>query len=139
MYKKTITYPSYDGVELTEDFYFNMNRAEILEMELSTEGGLENMIKKIMDAQDLVSLSKYFKKIILMSYGEKSPDGKRFIKVRPDGTRPCDEFAQTEAYSQLYVELATDAQAAADFVNGIIPSEYADEPAQKELTVVQAE
>lgn len=139
MYKKTITYPSYDGVELTEDFYFNMNRAEILEMELSTEGGLENMIKKIMDAQDLVSLSKYFKKIILMSYGEKSPDGKRFIKVRPDGTRPCDEFAQTEAYSQLYVELATDAQAAADFVNGIIPSEYVDEPAQKELTVVQAE
>lgn len=139
MYKKTITYPNYDGVELTEDFYFNMNRAEILEMELSTEGGLENMIKKIMDAQDLVSLSKYFKKIILMSYGEKSPDGKRFIKVRPDGTRPCDEFAQTEAYSQLYVELATDAQAAADFVNGIIPSEYVDEPAQKELTVVQAE
>jgi hypothetical protein len=80
MLKKTITYTDYNGVERTEDFYFNLNKAEILEMELSTEGGLQQMIEKIIAAQDMPALSKYFKDIILMSYGEKSPDGKRFIK-----------------------------------------------------------
>lgn len=137
MYKKTITYPDYNGLEITEDFYFNLTRAEIMEMELGTEGGLEQMLTRIVNAQDYVELSKYFKQIILMSYGEKSPDGKRFIKERNDGSKPCNDFKQTEAYSMLYMELATDADAAAEFINAIIPDEYLTGSA--DLAVVQGE
>ncbi len=134
MLKKTITYTDYNGNERTEDFYFNLTKAEILEMELSTEGGLQQMIEKIIAAQDLPSLSKYFKQIILMSYGEKSPDGKRFIKK----DEMSEEFSQTEAFSQLYIELATDDKAAADFVNGIIPAEYSAQNTT-DLSVVESE
>ena len=134
MLKKTITYTDYNDVERTEDFYFNLSKAEILEMELSTEGGLQRMIEKIVAAQDMPALSKYFKQIILMSYGEKSPDGKRFIK----NDKLREEFSQTEAFSQLYVDLATDDQMAADFVNGIIPRE-AVIAANEELSVVETE
>lgn len=134
MLKKTITYTDYNGTERTEDFYFNLTKAEILEMELSTEGGLQQMIEKIIAAQDMPALSKYFKQIILMSYGEKSPDGKRFIK----NDKLKEEFAQTEAFSQLYVDLATDDKIAADFINGIIPQEAAVAAAE-ELSVVETE
>ena len=125
MYKKTITYTDFNGVERTEDFYFNMTRAEIIELELGTEGGLEQTIKKIVDSQDLVSLSKYFKDIISMSYGEKSADGKRFIKRDENGTPLFKAFSETEAYSNLYMELVTDASVAAAFINGIVPEEIA--------------
>lgn len=134
MLKKTITYTDYNGVERTEDFYFNLSKAEILELELSTEGGLQQMIEKIVAAQDMPSLSKYFKKIILMSYGEKSPDGKRFIK----NDKLSEEFSQTEAFSQLYVELATDDVAASDFINGVIPGDFSQDNGT-ELTVVNEE
>ena len=103
-------------------------------MELSTEGGLQQMIEKIIAAQDMPALSKYFKQIILMSYGEKSPDGKRFIK----NDKLKEEFSQTEAFSQLYVDLATDDKIAADFVNGIIPHDLAEENT-KDLSVVETE
>lgn len=134
MLKKTITYTDYNGIERTEDFYFNLNKAEILEMELSTEGGLQQTIEKIIAAQDMPALSKYFKDIILMSYGEKSPDGKRFIKNQ----EIRDAFAQTEAFSELYVELATDDVAAADFINGVIPAMPVAED-ETSLSVVEAE
>ena len=117
MLKKTITYTDYNGNELTEDFYFNLSKAEIMEMEMSTAGGLTEMIQKIVAAQDTPAIIKVFKELILKAYGEKSPDGKRFIKSDEISTA----FSQTEAYSQLFMELATDADAAAKFVNGIIP------------------
>jgi len=134
MLKKTITYTDYNGTERTEDFYFNLTKAEILEMELSTEGGLQQMIEKIIAAQDMPALSKYFKEIILMSYGEKSPDGKRFIKNQ----EIRDEFAQTEAFSELYVNLATDDVAAADFINGVVPAAPVTEE-ENNLSVIEAE
>ena len=134
MLKKTITYTDYNGTERTEDFYFNLTKAEILEMELSTEGGLQQMIEKIIAAQDMPALSKYFKQIILISYGEKSPDGKRFIK----NEKLREEFSQTEAFSQLYVDLATDDKIAADFINGVIPQEAAAAAAE-ELSVIETE
>lgn len=137
MYKKTITWTDYDGKEVTEDFYFNLTRAEIMDMELGTEGGLEQMLTRIVKAQDYVELSKYFKQIILMSYGEKSPDGKRFIKLRQDGSKPSLDFQQTEAFSMMYMELATDDKAAAEFINAIIPDEYL--PDSSEIAVVQSE
>lgn len=118
MLKKTITYTDYNGSERTEDFYFNLTKAEVVEMEMSTTGGLAEMIKKIVAAQDAPSIIAIFKKLILKAYGEKSPDGKRFIK----SDEISNAFSQTEAYSQLFMELATDADKAAEFVNGIIPN-----------------
>lgn len=118
MLKKTITYLDYNLAERTEDFYFNLTKAEIMELEMSTSGGLAEMIKKIVAAQDAPAIIKIFKDLILKAYGEKSPDGKRFIKSEEISTA----FSQTEAYSQLFMELATDADAAAAFVNGIIPA-----------------
>ena len=125
MLKKTITYHDYNGVEYTQDFYFNLSKAEIMEMELGTTGGLAEMIQKIVAAQDAPSIIKVFKDLILKSYGEKSADGKRFIKSNEISTA----FAQTEAYSELFMELATNAEAAAAFVNGIVPAEMAKEAA----------
>lgn len=128
MLKKTITYLDYNGNELTEDFYFNLNKAEIMEMELGTEGGLGESIKKIINAKDTPALIELFKKLILKAYGEKSADGKRFVKSDEISTA----FSQTEAYSDLFMELATDDKAASAFVNSIIPADLARE-AQKQL------
>ena len=119
MLKKTITYTDYNGTERTEDFYFNLTKAEIMEMEMSTTGGLAEMIQRIVSAQDAPAIIKIFKELVLNAYGQKSPDGKRFIKTEA----LKEEFSQTEAYSQLFMELATDADAAAKFVNGIIPKD----------------
>ena len=118
MLKKTITYTDYNGITRTEDFYFNLTKAEIMEMQLSTNGGLDVMIKKIIDSQDAPSIIKIFKELILKAYGEKSDDGKRFVKSK----EISEGFAQTEAYSQLFMELATDTDAASKFVNGIVPA-----------------
>ena len=118
MLKKTFTYTDYNGVERTEDHYFNLSKAELMEMELSTTGGLAEMINKIVAAQDAPAIVKIFKELVLKAYGQKSADGRRFIKSK----ELSDEFAQTEAYSQLFMELATDADAAAKFVNGIVPA-----------------
>lgn len=118
MLKKTITYTDYNGVERTEDFYFNLTKAELMEMEIGTTGGMADMIKRIIDAKDAPAIIKIFKELVLKAYGEKSADGKRFVKSE----EISNGFAQTEAYSQLFMELATDADAAAAFVNGIIPN-----------------
>lgn len=124
MLKKTITYTDYNGAERTEDFYFNLTKAEVLEMEMSVSGGLAEMINRIVAAKDQPSIMKIFKDLILKAYGVKSPDGKRFIKSDEISA----EFAQTEAYSQLYVELATDANSASAFVNGIVPADMSKQP-----------
>lgn len=123
MLKKTITYTDYNGLERTEDFYFNLSKAEIMEMEMSTTGGFAEMLQKIVAAQDAPAIIKVFKDITLKAYGEKSPDGKRFIKN--DELREA--FSQTEAYSQLFMELATDADAASNFIKAIIPADLEKE------------
>ena len=125
MLKKTITYVDYNGEERKEDFYFNLSKAEVMEMELSTTGGLAEMIQRIVAAKDAPAIIKIFKDLVLKAYGEKSPDGKRFMKVDDNGKPLYIAFSQTEAYSQLFMELATDADAAAAFVNGIIPADMA--------------
>lgn len=121
MIQKTITYNDYNGVERTETFRFNLSKAEIMEMEMSTTGGLAEMVKRVVDAKDAPTIIKIFKDLILKSYGVKSDDGRRFIKS--DKLR--EEFEQTEAFSILFMELATDAEAGAAFVNGIVPSDIA--------------
>lgn len=121
MYKKTIKYTDFDDNERTEDFYFNLTKAELLELTMSTSGGLDNYLKKIIDAQDQVKIMELFKKIITMSYGEKSLDGKKFVK----NPELLEDFMATNAYSELYTELATNSDAAIEFVKGIIPKEMA--------------
>lgn len=122
MLKKTMSYTDYNGVERTEDFYFNLTKAEVMEMEMSISGGLTEMIERITAAQDSAEIIKTFKDLVLKAYGEKSPDGKYFLKEDKDGRPLSDGFKQTEAYSNLFMELATDADAAAKFFNAIIPS-----------------
>lgn len=117
MIKKTIKYQDYEGVEREEDFYFNLTKAEIAEWEMSVTGGFAKQVQKIISEGDASKLIPIFKEMILKSYGVKSPDGKRFIKSEELAT----EFSQTEAYSELFMSLATDADAAAEFVNGITP------------------
>lgn len=117
MLKKTITYEDYDGNQRTEDFYFNLNKAELLEMEMSLDGGLAKMIEKIVATKDGKRMIEIFKDLILKAYGEKSPDGKRFIKNQD----LRDAFSQTEAYNKLFMEVAFDDVMAAAFVNGIMP------------------
>ena len=119
MFKKTITYKDYNNVERKEDFYFNFSKAELMELELGTEGGLAEYIEKIVDAKDAPILIKVFKDLVLKAYGEKSLDGKRFVKTK----EISEAFSQTEAYSIIFMELATDDKAASDFVNAIIPKE----------------
>lgn len=123
MLKKNIKYTDYNGVEREEDFYFNLSKAELMEMEMGIDGGLAEMIQQIVKAQDTPSIIKVFKDIILKSYGEKSADGKRFVKVSEAGNPLSVGFSQTEAFSQLFMELATDADAAAKFIKGIIPGD----------------
>lgn len=117
MLKKTITYTDYNGIERTEDFYFNLTKAELSEMELSVNGGMTEWIQQIVNTHDNAQIVKIFKMIILESYGEKSVDGKRFVKSE----ELRDAFAQTEAYSELFMELIGDEAKAAAFVNGVIP------------------
>ena len=125
MLKKLITYTDYNGVERTEPFYFNLSKAELMEMELGVTGGMTEMLDKIIAAKDAPSLMKTFKEMIMKSYGIKSDDGKRLIKSEELSIA----FTQTEAYSVLFMELITDDKAAADFVNGIIPNEIQAEVA----------
>lgn len=119
MLKKTITYTDYNGVERTEDHYFNLTKAEVMEMEMSTTGGLAEMIQRIVAAQDAPAIIKIFKDLIRKAYGVKSADGKRFQK----SVAIWEEFEQTEAYSQLFMELATDTDAASQFINAIVPAD----------------
>ena len=117
MLKKTVTYTDYNGVERTEDFYFNLSKAEVTEMELSVDGGLAQMLENIVNSKDNKEIVRMFKELVLKAYGEKSPDGRRFIKNK----ELSDAFSQTEAYSEIFMELALNEQAAADFVNDILP------------------
>lgn len=123
MLTKTIKYTDYNGVERSEDFSFNLTKAEIMEMEMSTVGGLAESINKIVAAQDAPQLIKLFKDLILKAYGEKSADGKRFVKS--DELREA--FSQTEAYSILFMELAENADEASRFINGVIPADLSKE------------
>lgn len=139
MLKKSITYTDFNGVERTEDFFFNLTKAEIMELELGVTGGLTAMVQGVVMAQDTPSLIKIFKELILKSYGEKSADGKRFIKINDAGVSLANNFAQTEAYSELFMLLATNEDEASNFIRGIVPSDVSDrmdDDEVKKLTTV---
>ena len=117
MLKKTITYTDFEGIERTEDFFFHLSEAEVIEMEHSVDGGLTSVLTNIVKSPNPREIVKYFKEIILRSYGEKSSDGRRFVKS-PELSK---QFAETPAYSVLFMELSKDDKAASNFVNSVIP------------------
>lgn len=121
MYKETMKFVDYNGEEKEQTFYFNLNKAELLEMELSSEGGLEDTIKRLMNEKNGKEIVAMFKRLILQSYGEKTVDG-RFTKSE----EMAKKFSETAAYPELFTKLATDADAAAAFVNGIVPQQVAE-------------
>lgn len=127
MLRKVIKYTDYNGVDREEPFYFNLSKAEIMEMEMSTVGGFAEMVQKIVDAQDMPTLIKVFKDLILKAYGEKSADGKGFLKLDDEGRPLSRKFVQSEAYSVLFMELSTNTEAATAFINGIVPADIAKE------------
>lgn len=127
MFKKTIKYTDFDGNERKEDFYFNLTKAELLEMQLSIDGGLQGYLERIIKTQSQPELIKMFKEIIMKAYGEKSPDGKRFMKS--DEIRQ--NFECTEAYSELFMELATNSDAAAEFIDALLPGDLKPNDADK--------
>lgn len=116
-----MTYTDYNGEERTEDFYFNLTKAELAEMHLLQEGGLVEFIQKVINEQNIAKLTEMFKDLILKAYGEKSLDGKRFVKSK----EISDAFSQTEAYSDLFISLLQ-ANNAVDFLKGIIPKDLAE-------------
>lgn len=118
MLKKTVTYVDYNGVERTEDFYFNLTKAEVAEMEMSVEGGFSKMLEEIIASKDNVRIVSLFKQMVLKAYGEKSADGRRFVKSEEISKA----FSETEAYSEIFMELALNSDQAAAFVNGIMPA-----------------
>lgn len=126
MLKKTITYKDFNDEEVSEDHFFHLSTAELVELEMSYEGGLSVAMQRIIDAEDGGAIIREFKKIILGSYGKRSADGRRFVKTQ----ELRDEFESSEAYSTLFMELVTDAGAAADFVNGIIPANLKEDMAK---------
>lgn len=127
MLKKTMTTVDFGGTERTEDYYFNLTKAEIMEMQLCTDGGFVETVKKIVEAKNQLELTRLFKKIICASYGVLSPDGRKFVKNQ----QVLDDFMATQAYSDLYIELLSgDGKAAEDFVNGILPKDMTNEDAK---------
>lgn len=123
MLVKRINYTDYNGMNREEDFYFNLNKGEIFNLQFGTEGGLDNAIQKIINTQDVPKIVSMFQDIILNAYGVKSEDGRRFIKSE----ELKEEFKQTEAYSELLMELVQDEKKAADFINGLMPAELTKE------------
>jgi hypothetical protein len=121
--KKTITYENFNEEEVSEDFFFHLSKAELVELEMSTEGGLSDSLQRIVAEEDTKKIVEEFKRIVLQAYGVKSPDGRRFTKNQ----QLREEFESTEAYSTLFMELVTNTDAAIEFVNGIIPKGLADE------------
>lgn len=119
MIKKTIAYTDYNGVKREEEFYFNLSKSECVEMEVSKDGKLSDRLKEMVDNQDMPSIISFFKTFVLSAYGEKSEDGRRFIK----NNELREAFSQTEAYSELFMELASDSDKASAFVNAVLPSD----------------
>lgn len=123
MIKKTVTYKDFDGNERTEDFYFHLTEQELTEWELSVDGGLSGVLTRIINSKDNKKIIEIFKDLLIRSYGVKTPDGRGFIK----NEEVLNDFKYTQAFSDIYMELATDDKAASEFVNGIIPESLVKE------------
>ena len=123
MIKKTVTYKDYNGTERTETFYFHFTEAELLDMEMSVEGGFAERVKRIVDAKSQTELLQVIKKFVLDAHGVKSDDGR--LHIKNEQTRA--EFVQCPAYSKIFMELLTDDKAASEFTNGVVPDDMKEQ------------
>jgi len=121
MFKRDVTYEDFNGKEVTETFYFNLSKRELIQLEVEYKGGIQETLQRIIDTEDNKTLVAEFQRIVILAYGVKSDDGRRFIKN--DELR--EEFSQTAAYDSLFMELATNSDSASVFINGIIPKDIA--------------
>ena len=138
MIKKTIAYTDFKGETRNEDYYFNLSKAELMEMELSQEGGISEYMQKIIKAQQTPELIALFKRLLLESYGVISPDGREFLKTDENGKPLSIRFSQSAAYSTVFMELATNADAATAFFNGVLPDMSDINPTKQEPIVVSS-
>lgn len=129
MYAKKIKYRDFNDVEREETFYFNLTEAELVEMETSIDGGLAEYGRRIIESKNVPEVMALFQKLILITYGEKSADGKRFIKEDPIRGKLALEFQQTQAYSELYMEFINNPESGAEFFNNVIPAKLREEVA----------
>lgn len=134
MLKKTIKYTDFNDNEISEDFYFNLTEAELVEMETQTGGGLKAKIERIINTRDVSEIMKIFKDIIIKSYGVKSDDGKRFIK----SPEVVEAFTQSNAYSELYIELVSNVDSAINFITGIMPKKVSSQIDKAQLAAITA-
>ena len=132
MYKIHEKFPDYEGNEREEDFYFNFTEAELTHLQFSELGGLAAMIRKITATQDTPKLMQLFEEILQKSYGEKTADGRGFHK----SAELTQSFTETEAYSQIYMRLATDHKAAQDFINHVIPKKMQEQVKQAQTNAI---
>lgn len=131
MYKLTKKFVDFNGTEREEDFYFHLTEADVMKMQMGTKGGLAEMIQRIVATQDAPAILETFENLVAKAYGVKSPDGREFIKNEAVLT----SFKQTQAYSDIFMELAMDADKAAKFVNGILPANLAEQAAKAQLSM----
>ena len=116
MRKETITYTDYNNVTRTEDFFFNLNEAELTALQYGVDGGMKEMLERIVKSKDNKQIMACFRELIAKSYGEKSPDGRRFVKSK----ELSEAFMQTEAYNELMLRFMTDANYSAEFINDVL-------------------
>ena len=133
MLKKTITYTDYDGMERTEDFWFNLSKTELTKLDAELPGGVLGVLRKIIDNKDRKALVDFIETLILRSYGEKTLDGKRFVKT----PEMAEEFMQTPAYDELFMSILSDTDSQTSFINGIIPQSMAKEIEQTDKKQVE--
>ena len=119
MYVEKIKYTDYDGNEREEPVMFELSEAEVVEMDLITPGGMNQLLQRIIDAKDMPSLITEFKNILLKSYGVKSPDGRHFIKT-PEKVQ---EFVSSPIYSMMFMKMATDEEYASNFIKRVLPQQ----------------
>lgn len=138
MYPKKIKFEDYNGVQHEQTFLFNMTETELTKMQYSSEGNFQEYVQKLVETKNEGEIIKLIEKFVVMSYGEKSADGQRFVKVAPDGHKLGQDFIQTEAYNVLFMELATDANAAVDFITGILPAKVRGQITPQQIAEVKA-
>lgn len=127
MLKRDITYENFDGETVTETFYFNLMQTEIVKLQVEYDGGMREMLQRIIKSENMEAIIREFQKIVLLAYGQRSEDGKRFIK----SAQLREEFSQTAAYDALFMELATDDGKAAEFIAGVIPKQLLEQDQDK--------
>lgn len=136
MLKKTVTYKNiFTDEDETKDLYFHLSKAELIEMELSVKGGLEDQLKEIISTEEISIIYPEFKKWVLLAYGERSSDGKTFIKSE----EISQAFTQTEAYSEFLLWLMSDTSSLIEFINGIVPGGLTEDQISEAKKLVEGD